>query len=98
MMLEIFYACFQSRNYCKEAIIQYHCLLSDCQAAQLMWGRFVNTSGRRGCNISCDLHLEHLNRCLKDMIRNLHSNVVDSAINWAARSIGVVNQICHMFE
>ena len=89
------------RNYCKEAIIlliHYHCVLSDRQAAQLKWGRFVNTSGRTGCNISCDLHLEHLKRRLKDMIRNLHSNVMDSAINRAAKSIGVVNQICSLFD
>ena len=79
-------------------LIHYHCVLSDRQAAQLKWGRFVNTSGRTGCNISCDLHLEHLNRRLKDMIRNLHSNVMDSAINRAAKSIGVVNQICSLFD
>ena len=32
------------------------------------------------------------------MIRNLHSNVMDSAINRAAKSIGVVNQICSLFD
>ena len=51
-------------NYAKKAITllsQCHCLLSDRQANQLTWSRFVNTRGRRGCNIPCDLHLEHLN-------------------------------------
>ena len=65
------------RNYCKEAIImlsQYHCLLSQCKAAQLKWLCFINTKGRKGKNISCDLHLEHLNRRLKGLITSLHSN------------------------
>ena len=47
------------RNYCKEAITmlsQYHCLLSERKAAQLKWSRFINTKGRSGTNISCDLH------------------------------------------
>jgi len=52
-------------NYCKEAIMllaQYHCLLSQHKAAQVKWSRFVNTRGKHGYNIPCDLHLEHLNR------------------------------------
>ena len=66
------------RNYCKEVIIllsQVHCLLSECKASQVKWSRFVNTKGRQGCNLSCDLHLEHLNRRLKRLITNLRSNV-----------------------
>lgn len=89
------------RNYAKEAIIllsHYHCLLSERLAAQLKWSRFINVKGRRGCNISCDLHLEHLNRRLKDMITNLRSNTFDSAIHRAAKSIGVVHQVCSLFD
>lgn len=98
------------RNYCKEAIImlsQYHCLLSDRMAAQLKWSRFVNTTGRTGKNVSCDLHLEHLNRRLKGLISGLRSNAASksedsiypcNAINRAARSIGVLHHICSNFE
>ena len=97
------------RNYCKEAIImlsQYHILLSPRKAAQLKWSRFINTKGRRGGNISCDLHLEHLNRRLKGGIRNLRSNACDvnesiypcRAVNRVARSIGVLHDICTTFE
>ena len=88
-------------NYAKEAVIllsQNHCLLSDRQASQQSWNRFVNTKGRRGCNIPCDLHLEHLNRRLKGMVSNLHSNVHKSAIDRAAKSIGVVHDLCQQFE
>lgn len=101
------------RNYCKEAIMllaQYHCLLSQRKAAQVKWSRFVNTKGKQGCNVPCDLHLEHLNRRLKGLIRELRSNVSqkvvkdnfaiypNNAINRAARSIGVLHEICEVFE
>ena len=85
---------------------QYHFLLSPRKAAQLKWSRFINTKGRRGGNISCDLHLEHLNRRLKGGIRNLHSNACNvnesiypcRAVNRVARSIGVLHDICTTFE
>ena len=98
------------RNYCKEAIIllsQYNFLLSPRKAAQLKWCRFINTKGRIGRNISCDLHLEHLNRRLKGLITGIGSNASKSAsdsiypnnaVNRAARSIGVLHDICCTFE
>ena len=89
-------------NYAKEAIIllsQYHCRLSERKAAQLKWSRFVNTKGIAGGNISCDLHLEHLNRRLKGMIAGMCSNGTNpETIDRAARSLGVVNRICNTFE
>ena len=66
------------------------------EAEQLKWSRFVNTRGRKGCNVSCDLHIEHLNRRLKDLITGLHSS--NNSINRAAKSIGIVHQICENFE
>ena len=95
-ILNVFKAgrCF---NYCKEVVIlltQYHCLLSPRQAAQLKWSRCINTKGFRGCNVPCDLHLEHLNCCLKDMIRGLHSNVTPKALSRASQSVGIVHQVC----
>lgn len=56
------------RNYSIEAVtiqLQKYHHLSERQATQLTWSRFVNTNGRCGCNIPCDLYLEHLNRRLK---------------------------------
>lgn len=84
-------------NYCKEVVIlltQFHCLLSERQAAHLKWSRCVNTKGFHGCNVPCDLHLEHLNRHIKDMLQGLHSNVTPKALNRAAQSVGVVHQVC----
>lgn len=86
-------------NYFKESVIlqlQYHFLFPQRQAEQLKWSRFINSKGRVGGNVSCDLHLEHLNRRLKDIITGLQSN--ESAIDRAAKSIGVVHHICETFE
>jgi L1 cell adhesion molecule like protein len=52
-------------NYAHEAMnlqVQLHMLLSERLQQQVIWGRFVNASGGEGRNISCDLHMEHLNR------------------------------------
>ena len=89
------------RNYCIEALnIQLHrrFTLSQRQAAQLVWSRFINTRGRKGCNIPCDLHLEHLNRRLKAAIGSLGSNIQPKSLLRAAKSIGVVHRVCEAFE
>ena len=52
------------KNYSIEAVnllLQLDHLLSPREAAQLKWSRCINTSGRQGCNILMDLHMEHLN-------------------------------------
>jgi L1 cell adhesion molecule like protein len=89
------------RNYSKEAailLIYHHFMASERVAAQLMTSRFVNTKGRVGCNISCDLHMEHLNRRLKKVVRNDCSNIQPSVIQKAAKSIGVVEEVCNAFQ
>lgn len=58
----------------------------------------MNIKGRTGCNIPCDLHLEHLNRRLKSIINNMGSNVTKSSFKQAAASINVVNHISQKFE
>ena len=88
-------------NYRKEAIIlllQYHYFFSPRKAEQLVYGRFINAHGRIGCNISSDLHLEHLNRRLKRVLRNLQSNIQTTTITRAANSIGIVQEICDQFD
>ena len=82
-------------NYFKEAVIlqlQYHYLLPEREAEQLKWSRFVNTIGKTGCNVSCDLHIEHLNRRLKGMMGGMRGE--KHAIDRAAKSIGFIHNIC----
>jgi len=87
-------------NYAKEAFIllAQTKFLSERKATELKWSRTVNTTGRVGRNIPCDLHMEHLNRRLKYLIGNLGPNASSKAIERAAKSLGVVHQVCQQFE
>lgn len=87
------------KNYSGEAVnllSQLH-VLSPRLVAQVKWGRFVNTKGRAGCNISSDLHMEHLNRRLKGILRNLGPNNSFGTIQRAANTIGIVSGVCRQF-
>ena len=63
-------------NYANEGFnfLAQTMLLSPRKVSELKWSRTVNTSGTKGKNILVDLHMEHLNRRLKIMLRNLGSN------------------------
>ena len=53
------------KNYAFEAVnlqMQIKYLFSERMVEQLTWGRFINTHGLAGHNISSDLYMEHLNR------------------------------------
>ena len=52
------------KNYSIEA------LNIQLQTAQLAWSWIVNTQGQLGCNMPCDLYMEHLNRRLKTILRH----------------------------
>ena len=84
------------RNYAKEAanlLLQHQFLFSERKAAQLQWSRFVNTSGKVGGNIPCDLHMEHLNRRLKFILSNMGLNINPNSIIRAGKSVGPVHQV-----
>ena len=91
----------QRKNYSIEAamlLLQQKFLLSPRKSAQLTYSRFVNTNGRTGCNIPCDLHMEHLNRRLKEMIKNLGSNIQPNTIKRAGESLDLIHHICSVFK
>ena len=53
------------KNYAIEGLTllsQYNMILPPNLAEQVKWSRFVNIHGLPGHNVSCDLHMEHLNR------------------------------------
>ena len=78
--------------------LQHQYLFSERKAAQLVWDRFVNTQGRPGCNVPADLHMEHLNKRFKAVLRNLGANIQPHAIVRASKAIGVVHSILSTFE
>ena len=89
------------KNYCLEALhllTQYYFTLPPQYAEQMVWGRFVNSNGGQGNNISADLHMEHLNRLLKDAISLLGVNKTPQAILRASKALGVVKDILCQFD
>ena len=87
-------------NYAKEGfnILAQSLLLSPQKIAELKWCRTVNTIGRPGKNIPVDLHIEHLNRRLKGMMRNLGSNITPEAVRRVSRALGTIETVCSNFE
>ena len=87
-------------NYAKEAflLIAQTNYLSERKITELKWSRTVNTHGRLGKNIPIDLYMEHLNRQLKYMMGNLHSNINPMSIQRVAKSLGTVHNICETFS
>ena len=88
-------------NYSIEAVTllaQYHYLFSPRMAAQLAWSRTINTHGRTSKNISCDLHLEHLNRVAKNALGGLSSNITERSVDRIGKAVGVVSKLSHRFD
>ena len=50
-------------------------LLSQADAETLIWNRFINVHGKPGCNIPQNLHMEHLNRIVKEAVKGLGSKM-----------------------
>ena len=66
---------------------QYHLTLPPRLAEQLIWCRFINTHGYARHNISCDLHMEHMNRVAKTAIEGLGANRSEKAITRVGKAI-----------
>lgn len=99
IMLPIFKATHHT-NYVKEAITLLFQVktLPPRKVGQLLWSRCINTQGRVGCNIPCDLHQEHLNRRLKGILKGLGSNINSETVLRAGKTLAVVDKVCHSFE
>ena len=101
-MLEILSAAFQGlQSYSIEASTlqaQYHCLLSPRMAMQLITSRTVNILGHPGKNVSCDLHMEHLNKEAKNSITGFGSNITDVAVTRIGRSLGHTIKVVKCYD
>ena len=99
-LLLIFKACGR-KNYAIEALTtltQYHITLPPQLAEQLKWSRFINTHGTIGHNISCDLHMEHLNKVAKVAIDGLGANKSEKAITRVGKAIGTMTSTIDNFD
>ena len=98
-LLLILFKASNKYNYAKEAVtvlMQCKYSFSERQRHQLLWSRCVNTKGCIGGNIPCDLHMEHLNRRLKTMLRNVV--VTPKVVERAGKCLHLVDNVCTQFE
>ena len=67
-------------------------------AAQLTWSRCVNVKGGKGRNIPLDLHMEHLNRTVKDHVGTLGANVAEHSILKCGHCLKGLLETCSNFD
>ena len=65
---------------------------------QITWCHFVNTQGGLGKNVSMDLHMEHLNRTLKDYLTGLDPNISEAAIIQTSKLLRKVMEVTSHFD
>lgn len=64
-------------------LLIYSLLLHSLQAHQITWSQFVklfNVHEKVGHNVSCDLHMEYLNRVCKMAVHSLGANLTSKAV------------------
>ncbi len=89
------------KNYSIEVrnmLNQYEYTLTPRLSQELLWNRFINTHSVRGCNILCDLYLEHLNRLCKDSVRNLQANKTEKAIVRVGKTLGTIAPVVDNYD
>ena len=99
--LMLLFKAAQRKNYACEAfnlLAQQKFILSPRLSKQLTWSRFINTRGGMGNNVPADLHMEHLNRVLKDGIKGLGANKTDRAITRLGKCINSIDDILNTFD
>ena len=95
---------FQAAGHTKYSLaalnmqLQTNATLSPNAAHQVMWHRFVNSKGGIGKNIPCDLYNEHVNRQVKYIIQNMGSNLIETPLQGAARSVSTLHDICQAYD
>ncbi len=89
------------RKYALEALrlqFQVQAVLSPHLVHHVLWDRFITTRGGIGRNIPCDLHSEHVNKLIKQVITNMGGNMTDDALKRSARSVSTLQALCHKFD
>jgi L1 cell adhesion molecule like protein len=99
-MLLYFFASRHSK-YALEAfhlLASVHATASPRVAHQIAWSRTISTKNCRGHNIPIDLRMEQLNRCLKDAMLGLGSNVSEKTVVQCGKSLKGLLDVCSNFE
>ena len=99
--LMVIFRAANRKNYAKEAfhlLYEYQYVLSPSQKEQLLYSRFINIRGKLGSNISADLHMEHLNREVKQCNTSLKSNKDENSILRVGKALGRLSPVLNGFD
>ena len=99
-LLPIFLGSHRTNYSCEllNMLFQQSYALSPWLSAELLWSRFINVQGCPRKNIPADLHMEHLNRLVKEAIRNLGANKTENVITGIGRVIGTIAPVLQQFD
>ena len=64
----------------------------------LQWNRFCSTRNGKGHNKPLDLHMEHMNRVVKDDLKSFHTHISAKSVNRVSRCADSVNNIMYKFD
>ena len=86
----LYFRCYGHTKYAYTVIKLFYKIKFQPETAfKLIWNRFINTHGKRSRNVSRDLHLEHLNNFLKELLRSLRSDLNESNARGIANSVKI---------
>ena len=84
----LYFRCYGHTKYAYTLIKLFYKIKFQPETAfRVIWNRFINIHGKKGKNISRDLHLEHLNNFLKELLRSLRSNLNEANAKRIANSV-----------
>ena len=96
---------FKANNGCSKyaseilrLLVHQHCILSEKEAAEEFYGMFVNTTGKPGSHIPCDLKMEHIVKEVKSNIKHMFSNKTDKNITTRTSALPLIKDISEKFD
>ena len=88
-------------NYAREAfrmLAGVYALGTPRLVHQLTWARVVNIHGGLGHNISLDLHMEHMNKKLKECVGSFGANFSEKIVVQSGKSLKGIMDVCKHFD
>lgn len=100
-MMLLYYRSAHRYKYALEAlylIADTNAMLSPRLAQQITCSRVINPHGGAGNNIPIDLHMEHLNRQLKDFTTGIGANLTETTVVNCSKSLQGIAATCENFD
>ncbi|XP_066930033.1 uncharacterized protein [Clytia hemisphaerica] len=95
----LYFKCYGRNKYAYTVLKSFFRIQMEPAAAlSLIWERFINKHGMKGYNISMDLHMEHLNNFLKELLRDLRGNVNKENAERVSKAVKNLKSIVENFE